>query len=253
MACDDAAASARRPLRAQFFTQAAPCSGRPDPQRGPVQYRAAMQARSHLRRAWRLLLAGALAGAAWPVWAQYKIVGPDGRITYTDRPAVEAGASVSTLHRSGAIADAAPPPLPAALRQATERYPVTLYSAADCAPCEAGRKLLQQRGVPFSEKLILTEDDAQAMEQSLGARTVPSLTIGKQALRGLSEAEWIAYLDAAGYPRESALPKRWQAAPAAPLAPRSVARSVAPATNQPAPAASAPAAPSIAPPPGLRF
>lgn len=216
-----------------------------------------MQARSHLRRAWRLLLVGTLAGAAAPGWAQYKIVAPDGRITYTDRPAVEAGASVSTLHRSGAIADATPPPLPVALRQAAERYPVTLYSAADCAPCEAGRKLLQQRGVPFSEKLIVTEDDAQAMENALGARTVPSLTIGKQALRGLSESEWVAYLDAAGYPRESALPKGWQAAPAAPLAPRRAARAEAAAASRPAPAASAPApapaAPSVTPPPGIRF
>ena len=185
-----------------------------------------------------------------PAWAQHRVVEPDGRITYTDRPAVEAGASVSTLQRSGAIADATPPPLPVALRQAAERYPVTLYSAADCAPCEAGRKLLQQRGVPFTEKLILTEDDAQAMERSLGARTVPSLTIGKQALRGLSESEWAAYLDAAGYPPESALPKGWQAAPAAPLAPRRVE---AAAASRPAPAAPAPAAPSVTPPPGIRF
>ena len=189
-----------------------------------------------------------LAGAAWPGWAQYKIVAADGRITYTDRPAVEAGASVSTLQRSGAIADATPPPLPVALRQAAERYPVTLYSAADCAPCEAGRKLLQQRGVPFTEKLILTEDDAQAMERSLGARTVPSLTIGKQALRGLSESEWAAYLDAAGYPPESSLI-------AAGLLMRAgrVARAEAAAASRPAPAAPAPAAPSVTPPPGIRF
>ena len=219
-----------------------------------------MQTRTHLRRAWRLLLAGALVGAASSGWAQYKIVGPDGRITYTDRPALEAGASVSTLHRSGAITDATPPPLPVALRQAAERYPVTLYAAADCAPCDSGRKLLQQRGVPFTEKLILTEDDAQAMEQSLGARTVPSLTIGKQALRGLSESEWMAYLDAAGYPRDSALPKTWQAAPAAPLAARSAARAPvasrpAAPVSAPAPATTspAPAAPSIAPPAGIRF
>ena len=123
------------PHRAQFFTPDAPGSGGSHPQRGPLQYRAAMQARSHLRRAWRLLLVGTLAGAAWPGWAQYKIVAADGRITYTDRPAVEAGASVSTLQRSGAIADATPPPLPVALRQAAERYPVTLYSGCSSAAC----------------------------------------------------------------------------------------------------------------------
>lgn len=214
-----------------------------------------MQAGSFSRGARRLLLIGALAGAWLPGWAQYKIVGPDGHVTYTDRPALGSGGSVSKLQRSGVIDEPAATPLPIALRQAAERYPVTLFSTADCAPCDAGRVLLRQRGVPFTEKLIVSEDDAQAMEHALGARTVPSLTIGKQALRGLSEAEWAAYLDAAGYPRESALPKGWQGAPAVPLAQRSAARPAAPAASRaaPAPAASAPAAPSITPPPGIRF
>lgn len=213
-----------------------------------------MQFRSQLPGAARLLFIGALAAAAWPGWAQYKIVGADGRVTYTDRPAVEAGASVSAFQRSGVIAEATPPPLPLALRQAAQRYPVTLFSATDCAPCEAGRKLLQQRGVPFIEKSISSEEDATAMEQALGARTVPSLTIGKQALRGLSEAEWSAYLDAAGYPRDSALPKNWRAAPATPLAPRSVTRDTesAASANPPA-AAQTVATPNITPPPGIRF
>lgn len=242
-------------LRAQFFTPRAPRSGAAAPQRGPLQYRVAMHARSFSRGARRLLLIGALAGASLPGWAQYKIVAPDGRVTYTDRPALESGVSVSKLQRSGVIAESSTPPLPIALRQAAERYPVTLFSAAECAPCDAGRMLLRQRGVPFTEKLIVSEDDALEMERALGARTVPSLTIGKQALRGLSEAEWAAYLDAAGYPRESALPKTWQAAPAVPLAQRRAARAAAPAVrpNAAAPAASAPAAPSVAPPPGIRF
>lgn len=212
-----------------------------------------MQAGSFPRGARRLLLIGALAGTWLPGWAQYKIVGPDGHVTYTDRPAIEAGGNVSKLQRSGVIAEPAATPLPIALRRAAERYPVTLFSAADCAPCDAARGLLRQRGVPFTEKLIVSEDDAQAMEQALGARTVPSLTIGKQALRGLSEAEWAAYLDAAGYPRESTLPKTWQAAPAVPLAQRSARRTTEPSISRSAPAASAPAAPSIAPPPGIRF
>ena len=43
---------------------------------------------------------------------------------------------------------------------------------------------------------------------------MPALTIGAQPLRGLSEADWTAYLDAAGYPRESRLPRGWQPPPA---------------------------------------
>jgi len=79
---------------------------------------------------------------------------------------------------------------------------------------------------------------------------VPSLTIGVQPVRGLSETDWTAYLDAAGYPRESRLPRGWQAAPASPLAER------APAPNLPSRPAPPPADTSaIEPvsPGGVRF
>ena len=36
--------------------------------------------------------------------------------------------------------------LPFELRQAASRYPVTLYTAATCIPCDNGRQMLQQRG-----------------------------------------------------------------------------------------------------------
>ena len=161
------------------------------------------------------------------------MVAPDGSVTYTDRPPAEAGARVTPVQREAVVdAPEVQSPLPQALRQPATRYPVTLFSTRDCPPCEAGRQLLVQRGVPFTEKLVLSEDDAAAMERTLGTRTVPSLTIGTQALRGLSEGDWTAYLDAAGYPRASQLPKGWQAPEATPLVTRSA----------PAPAASGPPA-----------
>jgi glutaredoxin len=151
-------------------------------------------------------------------------------------------------------------PLPQDLRKLATRYPVTLFSTADCAPCEAGRTLLQERGIPFTEKLVVTEDDAVAMERVIGARTVPAVTIGAQALRGLSPPEWNAYLDAAGYPRESRLPKGWQPPPAAPLVARQPVRPVAPVPQVaplPARRASAPLdvpSPLAVPDPGaIRF
>ncbi|TAG29021.1 MAG: glutaredoxin family protein, partial [Verrucomicrobia bacterium] len=70
------------------------------------------------------------------------------------------------------------PSLPLELRQAAARYPVTLYTAADCPPCDSGRKLLQQRGIPYSERRVTSDEDAQALERLVGGRTVPSLTIG---------------------------------------------------------------------------
>lgn len=143
-----------------------------------------------------------------PAVAQYKVVQPDGSVTYTDRPPIAANVRVTPMGRH-ATAPAGDVALPVELRQAAQRYPVTLYTAADCVPCDNGRKLLQQRGVPYIERSIGNEDDAQALERAVGGRTVPALTIGAQQLRGLAEGDWMAYLDAAGYPRESRLPRNW--------------------------------------------
>ena len=197
------------------------------------------------------MLAAAVAGLALPAAAQYKVVGPDGRVTYTDRPPADAAARVTPLGRDTAITAAPQDPLPPELRQVATRFPVTLYVAADCVPCDAGRQLLQQRGVPFSEKLVVSDEDAAALERLTGGRTVPSLTIGAQVLRGLAQAEWASYLDLAGYPRESRLPKGWQAPPAAPLVARSAPRPAAvpaSAPARPAPPVEPPTAPG-----GIRF
>jgi glutaredoxin len=171
--------------------------------------------------------------AAGPTLALFKVVGPDGRVTYTDRPSAEPGGRVSTL---GPAAEAARGGsndvtlLPPELREPATRYPVTLYAATDCSPCDDARRMLQQRGVPFSEKRIESNDDALALERLTGGRTVPAATIGAQALRGWNGADWSAFLDAAGYPRESRLPRGWANPPPAPL----VARTPPPAEPPPA-------------------
>ncbi len=175
-------------------------------------------------------LAVVAAGMA-PAWAQYKVVAADGSVTYTDRPRAEANARVTALGRSGA-APPAEAALPAELRQVAQRYPVTLFTGADCLPCDNGRRLLQQRGIPYTERRVSSEDDAMALERAVGGRTVPALTIGAQPLRGLSETDWTAYLDAAGYPRVSKLPSGWQAAPTQALTEKvAAARPAAPAAR----------------------
>jgi glutaredoxin len=200
------------------------------------------------------LLAAALTGlAALPASAQYKVVAPDGSVTYTDRPPVEQNVRVTNIGRNaGAAAIGGDTSLPAELRQVAQRYPVTLYTTTDCPPCDSGRRLLQQRGIPYSERRLTTEEDALALDRLAGGRTVPALTIGAQPLRGFGEADWMAYLDAAGYPRESKLPRNWPVPTPTPLVERAAA------TPQPAPRpAPAPApAPADEPPPapgGIRF
>ena len=211
------------------------------------------------RGAASLVLAGWL--LTLPAQAQYKIVAPDGSVTYTDRPPADARLNVTPLGRTSAVvaATGAPSaqPLPVELRQPAQRYPVTLYTAAECSACDAARQWLQQRGVPYSERLVTTEADARALTELTGARTVPALTIGAQPLRGFSAQEWGVFIDAAGYPRENRLPRGWQPPPATSLVPEPPRPAATPA-DPPAPAAPtrppppAPAAPPPAPG-GLRF
>lgn len=189
--------------------------------------------------------------AATAALAQYKVVGPDGRVTYTDRAPADASARVTPLGQAGGAETARPNALPLELQRIVQRYPVTLYTSADCTPCDAGRQLLQQRGIPYTERSVgSSSDDGVALERATGARSLPALTIGAQALSGFSPAQWSSYLDAAGFPRESRLPRGWAAPAAAPLVERkpAVAAAAAPAASAPAPAAPLPQPAS-----GLRF
>lgn len=184
----------------------------------------------------------------------YRIVGPDGRVTFSDQPPLD------TTSRASAAKTVALPgargtdisALPFELRQAAGRYPVTLYTAPDCAPCGAGRTKLITRGIPFTERTVTTNDDIEALKRLAGAASLPFLTIGGQQIKGYSETEWVEFLDAAGYPRTSQLPSGYVPAPATPLVtaqePR-VARQV-PAAPSPAPAPTAPPAEN---PTSIRF
>jgi glutaredoxin len=126
---------------------------------------------------------------------------------------------------------------PPALRQAATKFPVTLYTAASCPPCNDARRLLQQRGVPYSERLVRTEEDVRRLEQLTGARLVPAALVGRQALSGLQEQDWQGWLDTAGYPRTRMLPPSWQPAPATPLTAPASPTTAAAATPASAPAA----------------
>jgi glutaredoxin len=194
----------------------------------------------------------ALGLAGTPAYALYKVVGPDGKVTYTDTPPPPGGAgriSTVSVSRATASSDAR---LPLELRQTIQRYPVTLYTTKECGPCDNGRALLRERGVPYTEKLVLSHEDGEALQRLSGARATPTLTIGSQVLRGLTADSWHSYLDAAGYPRESRLPSGYQPPVATPLTQPAPARpAVASAPSAPQPADTpAPLPPG---PGGIRF
>lgn len=192
----------------------------------------------------------ALAAAAGSAGAQqvYRIVGPDGRVTFSDKPPAEASAKAAPAPTVGVAAgrtSAATGSLPFELRQVATRYPVTLYAGPNCVPCGTGRSYLSQRGIPFSEKTVSSPEDIEALGRLTGgSASLPLLTVGGQQLKGYSEAEWSQFLDAAGYPRSSQLPASYRAPAATPL--------VTASTVQAPETAAAPAEPTPAPVPAPR-
>lgn len=146
----------------------------------------------------------------------YRVVGPDGKVTFSDKPPVSA-ANVTATGIGGKPLEINGPVLPLELRQVVGKYPVTLYTSSNCAPCGTGRALLSGRGVPFTEKTVTTNDDAQALQRISGDTSLPFLTIGGQQIKGYSDAEWTQFLDAAGYPKTSALPAIYRNPVASPL------------------------------------
>lgn len=218
-----------------------------------------------------LALIPLLWSAGGPAMAQYKVVEPGGRVTYTDRPpsfgAVAlpgAPGAPSTGSRAAGDLAALSSGLPFALRQVVQRYPVRLYTAPSCAPCDAGRQLLQRRGVPLLEFSVKPGEDAELFQREVGASELPVLQVGRQRLVGFSGPEWQELLDAAGYPATSQLPPTHRAAAVRPLAgPMTDAavtrQDLAPAADAPRAAGSpgAPGSPADAVPParpgGFRF
>jgi glutaredoxin len=188
--------------------------------------------------------------AAVPAHALFKVVGPDGKVTYTDRPPAANQGKVSGLTQSGAPAPDVT--LPPELRQVTARWPVTLYTAPDCTPCDDARRLLRTRGVPHTEKTVMGDEDRAAWARIVGGPEAPGLTIGAQSLRGLQPERWHEYLDAAGYPRSSKLPPTYQFAAPLPLVPGSTDQAKA-AAPSPRPAAPATGSGEPGAPPGFRF
>jgi glutaredoxin len=197
---------------------------------------------------------------ALPAAAQYKVVNADGSITYTDRPPVAAANVRITQMGPGGAAPASnvEAALPPELQQVVRRYPVALYTTNECATCERAREYLQRRGIPYRERQALNADDVQALERLVGSRAVPSLTVGPQPLVGYDVNQWAEYLDAAGYPRESKLPRGWQPPAPTPLTERPPAPPAAPpaaAPGEPPPTAAISSPPDEAAPAGgrLRF
>ena len=198
-----------------------------------------------------VIFSGATAASiAQPV---FRIVGPDGKVTFSDKPPAVSNAKITTAAGAPGVGVASSS-LPFELRQVAQKYPVTLYTGENSSPCQSARSLLITRGVPFSEKTVTTADDSQALLRLSGESSLPFATLGGQQLKGFSDAEWTQFLNAAGYPAASVLPANYRQPAATPL----VTVAAAPATTAPAAPARAAAptpqpTPAAANPSGIRF
>ncbi len=189
-----------------------------------------------------LLVATAVTAMAWGMastanaQAIYRVVGPDGRVTFSDRAPVSVSGSPTPAKAQTASADpASASELPFALRAVQARFPVVLYSGNDCSPCASARSSLEARGIPFTERTVNTAADVQALQALSGQSSLPFASIGRQHLEGFAADEWNQYLDAAGYPATSVLPTHFRRAAPSPLAAQ------VPATPQTTPPATQPA------------
>jgi glutaredoxin len=182
----------------------------------------------------------------------YKWVGADGKINYSDAPPPASAKRLETKATASAGADTSN--LPYELAQSVKSNPVTLFTSANCSPCDSARRLLSVRGIPFTEKTVSTNEDALRLKQLASTDQLPVLLVGRTTQTGFEAGAWGTALTAAGYPQSSRLPPSYRNPLAVPAAPQVAS------VNKPTIAEKAvsdtrakPAAPVNNPTPGFRF
>lgn len=193
--------------------------------------------------------------ASISAFSQYKYVGPDGRVVYSDTPPSSNAKGVQKKDVSVAPSSAATSGnLPYAIGQAAKNFPVTLYTTPGCEGCDQGRSFLTKRGIPFSERTVTTNEDLQAVKKLTGSGGLPALTIGNAKLLGFDPTSWGGNLDTAGYPAANSLPPSYRQAPPTALVPKkpdttapTKAVETPAASSEPSPPAPAPAQPDTRP------
>jgi len=184
----------------------------------------------------------------------YKSTGPDGKVTYSDTPPA-AGKVIPQKTVAGEGGNSGDG-LPYELALAVKNHPVTLYSSEKCIPCDDGRKLLNERGIPFSEKTVKSNEDIAALRKITKDDQLPVLTIGSNKESGFLASAWGTALTAAGYPESNRLPKTYRNAAPVAAAPgaASPGKSAAPAIGSNNTTNNGDALPAAGnAPPGFRF
>jgi glutaredoxin len=192
-----------------------------------------------------LLLCAAGAGAQMYKWTDAK-----GVVHFSDQPPAGKTGKVETRPAAGGAGQVA---LPYVLAEAVRANPVLLYTTSNCNACDDGRALLRQRGIPFAEKTVKSNDDQQQLKQAGSDGQLPLLVVGSHKRIGFEAGAWNEALSGAAYPKQTMLPANYQYPAAAAAAPaRPLARNTAPEPDAAAGPKAAPPPPADHPP-GFRF
>jgi glutaredoxin len=157
-----------------------------------------------------IVLAAAALAAAAAASGQvlYKSIGPDGKVSYTDRPPAQ-GSVEKTLKIDDLPNTALPTKTLAELEQLRQKAAkgaaqasttaagkgdsppvvsgVTLFAASWCGYCRKARAYLAQKQVAYQEVDIDTPDGKMAFVQAGGQGGIPLLLARGRKLRGFSE------------------------------------------------------------------
>lgn len=149
----------------------------------------------------RFILLACCASMSWGVeaGALYRWVDAAGKVHYSDTPPP---GTVQVEARKLSNSVTTNEYLPYETRLAQQNFPVTLYVADGCGePCDLARNLLVKRGIPFSEKLLRTQEEVENFKKLSGADNAPALSVGKNFLSGFLAGRWHDELSIAGYPK----------------------------------------------------
>ena len=144
----------------------------------------------------------------------FRWVDDAGRVHYSDTPPTDA----SRVERKKVSRNVEPgAEISYEARRAQENFPVTLYVTNSCGgPCEQARGLLSKRGIPFSEKILNTQEEVDSFFKLSGSSGAPTLAVGNTFLSGFLEQKWNSELDIAGYPKTATYRQRIAPPPATP-------------------------------------
>jgi glutaredoxin len=147
------------------------------------------------------VLAGILLAGGVQAEGLYRWVDKTGKVYYGDLPPAEA-MQVEKMKFDNPADAVEGEYLSYETRQAQQNFPVTLYAAGNCGePCQQARDFLNERGIPFVEKRLVTQNDIDNFKKQSGSDVSPTLAIGKTWLRGFQAEQWNDELDMAGYPK----------------------------------------------------